>query len=199
MTSCEAVRRQRLLLGGLPVTAHAFRITSHYRYPRFLSIALTVSVLVLLAPKVSHATEPLIDRVEIQGLEGRVHHAKRGVWMDLPHSERLRTMALQERCTAIGGPRGKYRIANGQLWLDGLFRCGGDVNLRDVYPDSLGPMLATWVSGELVAELGRFICHASDGTSVFEKSARITVESGRVTALSYEPPPPTTACARSAP
>ena len=164
---------------------------------RSLFIALlTLSVLVLLAPGVSHATEPLADRVEIGGLEGRLRRAGPG-WLDLPHSERLRALALQERCTAVGGPRGKYRIASGRLWLHGLYRCGGDVNLSDVYPDRRGPMLATWVTGELLAELGRFICHASDGTSVFEKSMRIVVESGRVTALNDEAASPTTVCARS--
>lgn len=163
------------------------------------SIALLiVSVLALQAPGAVHATEPLVDRVEIQGLEGRLHDAKRGL-LDLPRSERLRAMALQERCSAIGGPRGKYRIANGRLWLQGLYRCGGDVDLRDVYPDSQGPMLVTWVTGELVAELGRFVCHATDGTSVLEKSARITVASGKVTALNYDAPVPAKACARSAP
>ena len=171
----------------------------HHPMRSLSSIALLIaSVLVLQAPGAAHATEPLVDRVEIQGLEGRLHHAKRGL-LDLPHSERLRAMVLQERCTAIGGPRGKYRIANRQLWLQGLYRCGGDVDLRDVYPDSRGPMLATWVTGELVAELGRFVCHATDGTSVFEKSARITVESGKVTALNYDAPVPAKACARSAP
>ena len=107
---------------------------------------LLLAGLALLALPASHASEPLSDRVQIDGLEGPLHDAERG-WVALPRSERLRAIALTDRCSAIGGPRGKFKVAQGRLWLYGFNRCGGDLSLSEIYPGSRAPILANWVTG----------------------------------------------------
>lgn len=132
----------------------------------------------------SLATAPLFDQVEIDGQEGRLHDNSRG-WLELPESQQRRSIALAENCSAIGGPRGKFKVANGSLWLQSLYRCGGDIPLSSVYPESSAPMAATWVTGELTAELGKFLCTSKSGPPVFEQVARITVRAGKVTSVAY--------------
>ena len=165
---------------------------------RCFILAASAFVAALLAPVVVHATEPLFDRVEMDGYAGRLHDAQRG-WLELPHSEQFRALALSERCSAIGGPRGKFKVVNGQLWLYGLYRCAGDLSVQDVYPDSPAQVVATWVTGELVAELGRWVCQSRKGSPLFEKTAHLVVEEGRVKSVRYVTGSPTQECARDAP
>jgi len=133
------------------------------------------------------ATEPLFDRVDIEGQSGRLRDNARG-WLDLPESEQLRKMARAESCTAIGGPRGTFKVADGALWLTGLHRCGGDVELSSVYPSMSRPVVATWVTGKLTAEFGNVVCWSKAGPPVFQRVANITVEAGKITVMSFNAP-----------
>nr|WP_158382955.1 hypothetical protein [Comamonas testosteroni] len=131
------------------------------------------------------ATPPLFDQIEISAQKGRLHHNAQG-WMSLPESETLRSMRIAERCSAMGGPRGKFSVADGSLWLTGVYRCGGDIPLSAVYPQSASHLLADWVTGDLTAELGKVICQSRDGFPIFERIASLSVQAGRVTQLSYQ-------------
>ena len=140
-----------------------------------------------LAPLLATATEPLFDHVEIDGESEQLHDIAKG-WVELPRNERMREIVIAEHCSAVGARRGQYLVTNGQLWLRGLYRCGGDIALTDVYPQARGFMAATWVSGQLVAELGAVICRTKEGLQRFTRTAQLTVDAGRVTAISYQTP-----------
>jgi len=144
-------------------------------------------VLLVLWSSASLATQPLFDRVELEGRSGRLLDSARG-WLELPESEQLRSMARAEVCSAIGGPRGKFKIAEDALWLQGLYRCGGDVDLSAVYPGISQPVVATWVTGKLTAEFGKILCWSKKGGPVFERVATISVEAGKVTSVSFKVP-----------
>lgn len=153
-------------------------------FPRVLGSAL----LLILWSSASLATEPLFDRIEIEGQSGRLHDNARG-WLDLPESEQLLSMARAENCTAIGGPRGKFKVADRTLFLYGLYRCSGDVALSVVYPKVSQPVVATWVTGKLTAEVGKVVCRSNAGAPVFERIATLSVEAGKVTSVSFSVPP----------
>jgi hypothetical protein len=125
------------------------------------------------------ATEPLPDRIWYHGRAGTVYQIGKGA-IALPPSARLRAMAMAESCSAIGGPRGVYKYVNGKIWLAGLYRCSGPLALADVYPDMLTPPLADWVSGVMLARLGRLLCTSAAGVPVYEFEVRLTVEKGIV-------------------
>lgn len=145
------------------------------------------AVLLILCSSASMATEPLFDRVEIEGQSGRLHDNVRG-WLELPESEQLRSMTRAENCTAIGGPRGKFKVAEGMLLLHGLYRCGGDIELSSVYPSISRPVVAKWVTGKLTAEIGDIVCWTKNGSPVYERLATISVEAGKVIAISMTKP-----------
>ena len=128
------------------------------------------------------ATEPLSDQVWYQSRAGTLFMPGKGA-IPLPGSEQLRAMAIGERCSAMGGPRGVYRFMSGKLWLIGLHRCSGGIALRDIYPEMLTPPVATWVDGVVVARLGRILCTSSAGVPIPDNEVRFTVQKGVVIAL----------------
>lgn len=129
------------------------------------------------------ATTPLFDKLEINNETGNLHQMGKG-WLDLPPSEKLQELRRAERCSAIGGPRGKYRVVDGKLWLTGLYRCGGDVSLDSVYASG-EPILAKWISADLVAELGKALCRRGFAF-VYERKLSLRVEEGMVTSMREE-------------
>lgn len=142
------------------------------------------ALLLALWVPASWATEPLFDRIDMNGHSGRLLDNARG-WLDLPESEQLRAMARAEQCTAMGGPRGRYKVADGKLWLHGLYRCAGDMALSAVYPGTSQPMFANWVTGTLTAEFGPIVCRSKNGLPVFEEVVTFTVDAGKITDLTH--------------
>jgi hypothetical protein len=128
------------------------------------------------------ATEPLSDQVWYQSRAGTLFMPGKGA-IPLPASDQLRAMAIGERCSAMGGPRGVYRFMSGKLWLIGLHRCSGGIALRDIYPEMLTPPVASWVDGVVVARLGRILCMSSAGVPIPDNEVRFTVQKGVVVAL----------------
>ena len=133
----------------------------------------------------AQATEPLRDLLEIGGdtvaVDTQPSPGGRGAaGLALPPSDLLRDMARAERCTALGGPRGVYRIDGGRLWLMRLRRCGGDVALHEVFGGSGEPVMATWVSAELVAQRGPVLCRRARGDDLRQTTLRWRVEEGVV-------------------
>ncbi len=145
-----------------------------------------VTVLALLLPAFAGATEPLSDRVEIDGERGRLFDRAQG-WVDLPRHPRLSEMAIRQQCSAIGGPRGQYRVADGRLWLLSFYTCGGDVPLGEIFEQASGPMLATWVQGELGAQLGEVICFTAQHQPVFARTAVLQVQAGELRSIHVQP------------
>jgi hypothetical protein len=144
--------------------------------------ALTAAVCLLFTASAASATEPLQDRIWYHSRAGTAHHPGTGA-IALPPSERLRAMALAESCSARGGPRGVYRYMSGKLWLVGLHRCGGGVGLHEVYADMRTPPVAVWVSGAVVARLGRRLCTATTGLPVMEAEVAMWVKNGVVESI----------------
>lgn len=126
------------------------------------------------------ATTPLFDNVDVYGQKGNLRQKGSG-WLQLPHSDLLQKMRREEGCSAIGGPRGQYRVDEGKLWLYSLYRCRGAIDLNDVYPNEVHPILATWVTGNLVAEVGKSVCYSSKGMfPIYETEISMLVEAGEV-------------------
>ena len=137
---------------------------------------------ILLGAAPALATEPLADRIWYHTRAGTVHLAGKGP-IALPPSAKLRAMTTAETCSAVGGPRGVYKYAGGKIWLVGLHRCSGGIGLHEVYPALRNPPVASWISGVLVARLGRFLCVSATGANVHEAQVRMTVNNGTVVAL----------------
>jgi len=131
-------------------------------------------VAVLWSCSAVFATTPLFDSIEIEGQRGALHQ-KEGGWLPLPYSEELQEFRRAERCTAIGGPRGEYMVQDDKLWLHSLHRCRGKIEIKEVYPGDGQPILATWVTGELIAEVGESLCMSIRG-GFFLREAEITMQ-----------------------
>jgi hypothetical protein len=144
-------------------------------------------VLLATLSRASEATVPLFDRLEVEGQSAMLRDVKGG-WLPLPRSERLQELVRAERCSAIGGPRGKYRISDGKLWLVGLFRCGGNITLESVYGGTGEPMLAEWISGDLVSDRGKPLCirRGFFAPPIYERRMMFRVDRGVVTDLRQE-------------
>lgn len=129
------------------------------------------------------ATEPLYDQLAFGEKTGPIFEQGVG-WLPLPNSEQLQILRRQGQCSAIGGPRGIYKYEADRLWITGLYKCGGPVALEQAYPEMRAPSLAVWVSGKVVAKLGKIVCRKSSGVWVFESELTLEVERGVVKALS---------------
>ena len=141
-----------------------------------------VAVCMLFCAGGAWAAEPLSDQVWYHSRAGTFYMPGKGA-IPLPASDRLRAMAIGERCSALGGPRGVYRFMSDKLWLIGLRRCSGGIALRDIYPEMLTPPVATWIDGVVVARLGRILCTSSAGVPIPDNEVRFTVQQGAVVAF----------------
>lgn len=160
--------------------------------------SLVAAACLFLVAGAASATEPLQDRIWYQSRAGTIQQPGKGP-LALPPSDRLRAMAMAESCSsAVGGPRGVYRVMKGKLWLVGLHRCSGAVGLRDVYPAMLTPPVAKWVSGVVLARLGRLLCTSPDGWPIMETEVTMTLEKGIVVSL-VERAGDTSVCAKTNP
>ena len=148
-----------------------------------LSFARTICALICATSLASHATEPLHDRYQADGSSGYIYPVE-CCWKKLPPSERLREIKRAELtgCSAIGGPVGKFENRSGTLWLTGLYRCRGDMELTEVYPELKGPVKADWLNGSFRAQL-KFLCYGEDGRRISAIHQELEVEQGVVTSL----------------
>lgn len=137
------------------------------------------------------ATRPLMDQIVVGDERGEIFPDK-CCWVELPATQLLVEAKLAERCSAIGGPVGKFALIDNKLWLEGLFRCGGDIPLKQIYPDSSGPVPARWLNGKHVLKLTH-LCLALDGAQVYRRVLEINVVRGDVTVIK-ETLVDTTAC-----
>ena len=125
------------------------------------------------------ATEPLHDQYTDGGRRGHIFPSA-CCWVDLPSNDKIREIRRKEiGCSAIGGPVGEFKREDGKLWLTGLMKCGGHVDLQTVFPDMPGPVVATWLSGTFRTRLD-YLCYASDGKSVYAVGQELLVDKGVV-------------------
>ena len=128
------------------------------------------------------ATEPLSDEFIYDGREGVIFSIKY-YGMALPKSEKLRKLKIEGLdCSAMGGPVGKFKYINGKLWLTGLYRCEGDIELNSVYPELPNPAPATWISGNYKARLD-WLCENNRGYYIYKTELQLVIDKGIVTSV----------------
>jgi hypothetical protein len=126
------------------------------------------------------ATTPLSDRLEFESETTNMWTAS-GNWLEVPRSDKLQEMRRAERCSAKGGPKPRWRVSDGKLWLVGFHRCAGDLPLTAIYDDTTAPVLADWVTADLVTNRGPYLCNSGPyGPAVFATTVRLRVEGGVV-------------------
>lgn len=141
-------------------------------------IALFATGSLLSSPVV--ATPPLSDRLEFENETTNMWTAG-GNWLEVPRSDKLQEMRRTERCSAQGGPKPRWRVSDGKLWLVGFHRCGGDMPLAAIYDDATEAILADWVTAGLITNRGPYLCNSGPyGPAVFATTIQVTVERGVV-------------------
>lgn len=146
--------------------------------PLLRSLILLISA---AAPPICAATEPLVDQVSVGERTG-VIWPKKCCWVGLPSSDKLREVAIAERCSAIGGPVGVFRLDHGKLFLTALYRCGGPFPVQEIYPQYKSPQLADWVSGLYSAKLD-WLCRDSASRPIYRTELELEIKDGIVTIL----------------
>lgn len=140
-----------------------------------------VAVLLLLLAGTCRATAPLMDQLEYEGQWNIVTPEGRP-WLELLENEKTQEIRRQERCSAIGAPRAKWKVSDGRLWLVGLFRCGGNIKLETVYGGNGEPIFAAWITADVFTQRGRTLCRPRyGGAGILETTIFIKVERGVVT------------------
>jgi hypothetical protein len=134
-------------------------------------------MLVWLTP-LATATEPLYDQLTIDTQKGHLFPEK-CCWVDLPDSEQLRRARIAERCSAIGGPVGQFKLENGKIWITGFYKCGGELPLKTFFPNLPDPALAEWLSGKFVAQID-YLCRSQTGSPVYRREINLVVGRGVV-------------------
>ncbi|MBK9236290.1 MAG: hypothetical protein IPO19_09675 [Rhodoferax sp.] len=140
---------------------------------------LAVTVVVALTASLSLATPPLMDQLEYES-ESTSVSVRSGTWMTLPRSQRVNELRLAEvtRCSAIGGPVGRWRIRENRLWLVGLHTCGEKHSLESVYGISGDAVFADWITADLVTHRGKALCGDSYIGIVWERDVTLKIEIG---------------------
>ena len=128
------------------------------------------------------ATEPLHDKLIYQGHTGNIFSLKSS-WLKKPKSKELteiiRNMGF---CSAIGGPVSKLKLENNKLYLTSLYKCGGDIELSEVYPKLTTPALATWLTGTYLVNLN-YLCRNNKGRFVYRVELSLKVNKGIVSSI----------------
>jgi hypothetical protein len=150
---------------------------------RLLKIAILIASTSMLTT--AYATEPLFDRISIAEKSGNIFPEK-CCWIELPKSERLREVRRAQQCSAIGGPVGKFRIEDKQLWLDALRTCGEEMPLDAIYPDMHGPVVASWLSGNFRIQL-TFRCPNVREEQYCQSAHVLVLREGQVVSLTEKP------------
>jgi len=140
-------------------------------------------VLALVAPTMASATEPLHDSLTVDEQHGPFFPEK-CCWVDKLETRKFIEARMAEilgGCTAIGGPVGGFRLAEGKIWLIGLYKCGGSVPLKEIYPELGDPIFANWLNGVFFASLDRICVLQHDRKHVYRTELRLEVKNGVVT------------------
>lgn len=124
------------------------------------------------------ATEPLHDQLAVDSQRGQIFPEK-CCWIDLPDSEQLRNLRLTEHCSAIGGPVGQFKLEDDKIWLTGLYRCGGGIPLKSVFPNLPDPAFAEWLNGKFIVRVD-YLCCSQAGVPVYRREINLVIRRGAV-------------------
>lgn len=151
-----------------------------------LTHRLVISV-ILMWSGASLATAPLMDSIEFEGRRTTAWPSDKP-WLDLPPSTLLTELRRKEHCSAIGGPRARWRVEDGRLWLVGLFSCGGDIRLADVYGGTGEPIFADWITGKVMTHRGKQLCKEPNrGIGLFETTIILDIYKGTLSNVEAVP------------
>lgn len=134
--------------------------------------------LLLLSAQSVIATEPLVDQLTAEGYDGIIFPEK-CCWLEKPKSKKLKKLARESSCSAIGGPISNIKLEDDRLFLTGLYKCGADILLSEVYPKFGQQQLATWLNGTYYAKLN-YLCLDKSYTNVYEFEHTLIVKKGIV-------------------
>lgn len=136
--------------------------------------------LLLLAAAAAQATQPQRDTLQV-GDQSGWFQPEECCWVELPRTERLIAAKRAERCSAIGGPVGRFQLWDNHVWLIGLRRCGdARMPLEEIYPEMTGPTPANWLNGRFTAKLDRLCLKEGGVVPVFRTVHQLEIEQGRV-------------------
>ncbi len=138
--------------------------------------------LILFSTQSVIATEPLHDELTSQGNKGDIFPSK-CCWLNKPDSKELRKIQrdiIEKRsCSAIGGPVSKLKLEKDKLFLTSLYKCGGNIELSEVYPSFKKTELAVWLTDTYHANLN-YLCRDKNGKPVYEIELKLIVDKGIV-------------------
>jgi len=133
------------------------------------------------------ATEPLHDQLEV-GKQSGPFFPDKCCWIDMPKTEKMVEARLAERCSAIGGPVGHFRLEDNKIWLDKLLVCGGDIPLKKIYPELDSPAHAAWLNGVFFAKIEHACVVRADSSisglkPLYRTTLRLEVKDGIITRM----------------
>lgn len=143
-----------------------------------LSSRLVLLLILLAVTYPTAATKPLLDTIVVGEESGEIV-PEECCWVELPRSESLTAAKRSERCSAIGGPVGRFELIGDELWLVGLLKCGGELPLSYVYPEMPERIPAVWLSGKYFVNLSPR-CFGIDGAEKSRKYLTLNIVSGVV-------------------
>jgi hypothetical protein len=137
-------------------------------------------VLSLIAAAPGSATQPLFDRYTDGVHTGNIFPSK-CCYVELPDNERIREIRRRDlqKCSAVGGPVGMFKLEAGKLWLTGLADCGGEIALQEFYPNIKTPVVAEWLTGTFKTTID-YQCSDTAGHTLYAVTQQLIVEKGVV-------------------
>ena len=164
-----------------PITRHHVRNSlspKAMQFVRHTLVVLCIGWALFSAP--ATATPPLSDHLEFENETTNMWTAA-GAWLSVPHSDKLQEMRRAERCSAKGGPKPSWRVADGKLWLVRFHRCSGEVPLEAIYDQITSPVFADWVTADLLTNRGPFLCLSGPyGPTVYATTVTLKIDHGIV-------------------
>lgn len=103
--------------------------------------------------------------------------------LPVPPSPQLAALRRQEQatCSARGSPAAQWAVIDSTLYLTHFDRCGTPLPLGAVYEGVTAPLVATWISGDVVTDRGVIRCFTMEKGAVAETLVKFTVDQGIVT------------------
>jgi hypothetical protein len=140
-----------------------------------------VTCAVLLAAS-AQATPPMGTYLSYEGQQRSAAMANKSP-LPVPPSPQLAALRRQEQdtCAAKGSPAAQWAVIDSTLYLTHFSRCGTPLPLGAVYEGVRSPLVATWISGEVVTDRGTVRCFTMEQGAVAETLVKFTVDQGIVT------------------
>jgi hypothetical protein len=130
----------------------------------------------------AQATPPMGDYLSYEGRMRPAAMANKSL-LPVPPSPQLAALRRQQQdtCSAKGSPAAQWAVIDSTLYLTHFNRCGTPLPLGAVYEGVKSPLVATWISGEVVTDRGVVRCFTVEQGAVAETLVKFTVDQGIVT------------------